>query len=84
MNLELAVDILDMPGHGLARQAEMAGDLGVAEAFGDAPEDVDLARRQFGGVERGARRRLGRVLGPAHDEAWTVAAISVGKASLSR
>ena len=55
MDLELAVDVLDMPGHGLARQAEMAGDLGVAEALGDAPEDVDLARRQFGGVERGAR-----------------------------
>src|SRR5215218_7204707 len=51
MNLELAIDVLDMPGHGLARQAEMAGDLGVAETLGDASEDVDLARRQFGGVE---------------------------------
>src|SRR5437879_2226170 len=69
MNLELAVDVLDMPGHGLARQAEMAGDLGVAETLGDAPEDVDLARCQLGGVERGARRRLRRVLGPAHNEA---------------
>src|SRR5437868_9867114 len=28
MNLELAIDVLDMPGHGLARQAEMARDLG--------------------------------------------------------
>src|SRR3978361_644501 len=55
MDLELAVDALDVPGHGLTRQAEMAGDLGVAETLGDAPEDVDLARRQFGGVERGAR-----------------------------
>src|SRR6266481_5536335 len=69
VDLELAVDALDMPGHGLARQAEMAGDLGVAEAFGDAPEDVDLARSQLGGVERGAGRGFGRVLGPAHDEA---------------
>ena len=47
----------------------MAGDLGVAETLGDAPEDVDFARRQLGGVERGARRRLRRVLGPSHDEA---------------
>src|SRR5207249_6071788 len=69
MNLELAIDVLDMPGHGLARQAEMAGDLGVTETLGDAPEDVDFARRQLGGVERGARRRLRRVLGPSHDEA---------------
>src|SRR5207245_3757378 len=65
MNLELAIDVLEMPGHGLARQAEMAGDLGVAETLGDAPKDVDLARRLFCGVERRAGRRLGRVLGPA-------------------
>src|SRR3954470_22791395 len=68
MDFELAVDALDMSGHGLARQAEMAGDLGIAETLGDAPEDVDFARRQFGGVEGRARRRLGSVLGPAHDE----------------
>ena len=98
MDLELAVDVLDVAGHGLARQAEMAGDLGVAEALGDAPEDVDLARRQFGGVERGARRRLGvfwvrRTMKRAIEaeigecpatRSRTVAAISVGNASLSR
>src|ERR1700686_3126113 len=47
VDLELAIDVLDVARHGLARQSKMAGDFGVAESLGDTPQDIDFARRQF-------------------------------------
>src|SRR5262249_814403 len=67
VDLELAVDALDMTGHRLFGKAEMFRDLGVAEPLGDAPEDVDLARRQFRRAERG--NGGARALRAPHDEA---------------
>src|SRR3984893_13471912 len=65
VDLELAVDVLDVARHGLARQSKMLRDLGIAKALGDAPQDIDLARRQLDSIERRAGRRLGMLLGPA-------------------
>jgi hypothetical protein len=98
VDFQLAVDVLDVAGHGLARQAEMAGDLGVAEALGDAPEDIDsrgvslavLSTGPGGGsgwlwVRRTMKRAIEAEIGecPA-TSSWTVAAMSVGNASLRR
>src|SRR3984893_14200162 len=40
VDLELAVDVLDVARHGLARQSKMLRDLGIAKALGDAPQDI--------------------------------------------
>src|SRR5450432_3277045 len=58
VDLELAIDVLDVARHGLPRQAQMAGDLGVAESLGDTPQDIDFARRQFYRIERRPGRRF--------------------------
>jgi hypothetical protein len=47
----------------------MAGYFGVAESFGDTPQDIDFARRQLDGIERlmacKARSSLNSVIKPA-------------------
>src|SRR5258708_16280548 len=47
VNFELAVDVLDVAGPGLARQYEMAGDLGVAYSLGDTPEYIAFPLPHF-------------------------------------
>src|SRR5690606_23543167 len=46
VDLELAVDALDVVRHRVARDPQVVGDLVVGEALGDAPQDVDLALGQ--------------------------------------
>src|SRR5258708_19908902 len=66
MHFELAIDALDMARHGLARHPEMACDLGIAEALGDAPQNIDFPGRQLRRVQRRAPPRPPPPPAPPH------------------
>ena len=64
---ELAQDARDVVLHGARAEEEAFGDVGVVQALGDEPEDLDLAPGEVGGRSRdGLRRRL--LLADALDE----------------
>src|SRR5690606_5078107 len=66
VDLQLAVDALDVVRHRHLRQAQVLGDLVVGHALGDAPQDVDLAAGQADAVRLALRDLVALFLAGGH------------------